>query len=296
MPFGMLESIQAVVIGDNIYVGGGYNNNRRSIGTIVMVYSLNTELWSTLPPYEIEYFGMAAVSNQLVLVGGRKTPASMAVSVLGVWDEQSQTWTHPYPEMLTSRFSHCVASYQNWLTVAGGWDGSNSRLNKVELLDIHSGQWYEGPPLPDAYSGMSSAINGNMWYLSRGYSSKGAPNKHVFSVCLDDLISQAISLSTSESPSTVTPSPWQTLADTPLTNSTVIVFSGALLAVGGWSSSVIHHYQPSSRSWVKVGDLLGRRWDCACTVLPSGEIFVAGGDSRIGMIANRVDIAVHIHT
>ena len=107
------------------------------------------------------------------------------------------------------------------------------------------------------------------------------PNKHVFSVYLDELISQAVSQSAGATlPST--PSPWQTLPDTPLTNSTVLVLNGALLAVGGWRSSAIHLYQPSNSSWVNVGDLPTKQLQCACLVLPSGQIFVAGGHSGTG--------------
>ena len=123
---------------------------------------------------------------------------------------------------------------------------------------------------------MSSAINGNMWYLSGGYSRRA--NKCVFSVCLDELISQAVSKSAGAT-SRSTPSPWQTLPDTPLEYSTVLVLNGALLAVGGWKSSAIHLYQPSNSNWVKVGDLPTERSHCACIVLPSGKIFVAGGQS-----------------
>ena len=92
--------------------------------------------------------------------------------------------------------------------------------------------------------------------LSRGFSSRGQSNKHVFSVCLDKLISQAVSQSVgATSPST--PSPWHTLPDIPLEYSTILVLSGALLAIGGSGSSAIHFYQPSNSSWtwVKVGDL-----------------------------------------
>ena len=121
---------------------------------------------------------------------------------------------------------------------------------------------------------MSSAINGNM-YLSGGFPSQGE-NKHVFSVCLDELISQAVSQSAGAT-SPPTPSQWQTLPETPLTRSTVIIFNGALLAVGARESSAIHLYQPTSKSWDKVGDLPTQRLRCAYTVLPSGEIFVAGG-------------------
>ena len=273
MPFPMSSSIQAVVVGGNVYVGGGFCDKGETFKATVMVHSLHTGSWSTLPPYQMKYFGMAAVNNQLVLVGGRNPSTGIISNVLGVWDEGSQTWTHPFPKMPTSRHSLVITSYRNWLITAGGEDESRCRSETVELLDTLSGQWYKGSPLPNVYSEMSSAINGNMWYLSRGRSSERIPNKHVFSVCLDDLISQAVSQSTSPS----TPLPWQILTDPPLTNSTVLVFNQALLTVGGLESSAIHLYQPSSRSWVKIGDLPTERWNCACTVLPSGGVFVAGG-------------------
>ena len=271
MPHGMSDSIQAIVIGNHVYVGGGYTPSL-DIDCIVMVYSLTSGSWSTLPPHKTQWFGMAAVNNQLALVGGRST------GILAMWDEG--TWIHPFPEMPTPRYSPSIISYQKWLIVAGG-NTSLSYSNKVEILDTLSRQWYEGSPIPIASgcSEMSSAINGNMWYLSRGFSFQG-PNKHVFSVNLDELISQALSQSAGNT-SLPQPSPWQTQTDTPLKHSTVLVLNGALLTVGGYESSAIHHYQPSSRSWVKVGDLPTERWQCACTVLPNGEILVAGGYTKV---------------
>ena len=287
MPFDMTNQVQAVVIGDNVYVGGGVNSMNAST---VMVYGVHIGSWSTLPRYESKWFGMAAVNdyNQLILVGGISTNVftdhEKATSVLGMWDEGSRTWTHPFPIMPTARYLLSVISYQKWLAVAGGKDEKRSQSNKVELLDTLSGQWYEGSPLPSGYSEMSSAINGNMWYLSGGFFLDKS-TKHVLSVCLDELISQAASQSIgATSPSTS--SPWHTLTDTPLTSSTILVLNGALLAVGGHKSSAIHLYQPSSRIWVKVSDLPTKRWQYACTVLPSGEIFVAGG----GHESERVDI------
>ena len=280
MPLHMTDHIQAVVIGGNVYVGGGYASFGR--GNTVMVYSLQTGSWRTLLPYETDDYGMAAVNNQLVLV-------SASHSNVGVWDEGTQTWTHPCLKMPTSRKLTSVISYHKWLIVTGGCY-NNYYSDKVELLDTLSGQWYEGPPLPNRFSEMSSAINGNMWYLSRGFIRVSIPqaNKHVFSVCLDELISQAVSQRAGDATSRSTPSPWQTLTDTPLPHSTVLVVNRALLAVGGSDSSAIHHYQPSSKRWVKVGALPTKRWMCACTVLPSGEIFVAGGGGENDQL--RVDI------
>ena len=287
MPFGMSNSIKAIMIGGNVYVGGGFNDKK---GRTVMVYTLHTGLWGTLPPYESKYFGMAAVNNQLVLVGGEHPLTDKKTNVLGVWNEGSRTWTHPFPVLPTPRHSVSVISYHKWLIVAGS-DVNSSYTTRVEILDTSSRQWYEAAPLPNACGEMSSAINGNMWYLSRGFSSLGA-NKHVFSVCLDELISQAVSQSAGvTSPSL--PSPWQTLPDTPLEDSTVLVLNEALLAVGGQGSSAIHLYRPSNSSWVKVGDLPTERSRYACIVLPSVEILVAGGELH-GSDADRVDVATII--
>ena len=280
MPNIMGNGIQAVVIGSDVYFGGGDGEN---VDT-VMVYSLQTGTWRTLPPYESMYFGMAVVNNQLVLDGGLSTSTGRVTNVLGLWDERSQTWTHPFPVMPTARRSLSVVFYQKWLVTAGGRDRRGLYSNKVELLDTLSGQWYEGSPLPKECSEMSSAISGNMWYLSGGVtytflsntnSTYGA-NIHALCVCLDVLISQAVSQSAGTT-SPPTPSPWQTLPELPVARSTALIIRGSLLAVGGMHSSAIHLYHPSRRSWVKVGDLPTQRWQCACIVLPSGEIFVAGG-------------------
>ena len=218
---------------------------------------------------------MSAVDNKLVLVGGVSTSSGKVTNVLGVWDEQSQTWTHPFPMMPTARSSPSVISYQKWLVVAGGRGETGPYCINVEILDILSGQWYEGSPLPNGYCRMSSTVNGNMWYLLGGLSSQGA-SKQVFSVCLDELVSQAVAHSTSTTSPFTSPL-WQNLPETTLELSTALILNGALFAVGGWRSSDIYLYQPSSRRWVKAGDLPGQRLDCACSVLPSGEIFVAGG-------------------
>ena len=75
--------------------------------------------------------------------------------------------------------------------------------------------------------------------------------------------------------------------------STGLAFNGSLLAVGGGStpSSPIYHYQSSSGRWVEAGEppkgRSGCTCACTCTVLPSGDLFVAAG---IGA-ERRVDIA-----
>jgi N-acetylneuraminic acid mutarotase len=272
---------------EKVYIGGGGASSDRE-RQIVMVYDPKQDSYDTLPPYTYKYFSMAVVNNQLVLVGGKDVQTGMVTNKLSMWNEPSKRWTHPLPPMTTAYHSPSVASHNNrWLVVMGGYDGKTA-LSRVEILDTDSTQWYHAASLPQPLSSALPAIIGNMCYLLGGYTEGGASQK-VFSVCLDDLISRAVS--TASAPPT--PSPWQLLPDTPLHNSIALAFNGALLAIGGGSlymgSTAIYHYQPSSRSWVKAGELPTRRSHCTCTVLPGGDLYVAGGG--IYGTEQRVDIA-----
>ena len=271
LPFEMADHVQAVVIGDCVYVGGGDKCGNTVLSFLVQT---GTCIWRILPPYENKKFAMAAVNDQLVLVGGM---ALEVLSLLGVWDEGSLTWTHPFPKMPTPRHSPSVVSYQKWLVVAGGDNNEGDSCSKVEILNTDSHQWYNGSSLPAGYSEMSSALNGNMWYLSGGFSSDIQPNQHVFSICLDELISQAVSMSEASATIPSLPSLWLILTDTPNIYSTIVILEGGLMAMGGFSTSAIHLYQPNSRNWVKVGDLPTERSRCFCVVLLNGEIIVGGG-------------------
>ena len=276
---------------EKVYIGGGYAFSIRE-GQTVMVYDPKWDSYDTLPPYTCRWFSMAVVNNQLVLVGGIDVQTDKRTNQLGVWNEQSKRWTHPLPPMTTACHSPSVATHNNrWLVVMGGYDGKD-HLSKVEILDTtEPGQWYHAASLPQPRSRALPATIGNMCYLLGGNTQGGSASKKVLSVCLDDLISQAVSQPASAS-TPPTPSLWQSLPDTPLTNSTALAFNGALLTVGGGDfisqSKAIYHYQPSSRSWIQAEELPIGRSRCTCTVLPSGDLYVTGGGYSPG---TRVDIA-----
>ena len=287
LPFGMYGYSNVVVFMEKVYIGGGGASSNRKEQT-VMIYDPKQDSCATLPPYIYKYFSMAVVNNQLVLVGGEDVQTGKMTNKLGVWNEQSKRWTHSLPPMTTACHSPSVVIHNNrWLIVIGGY-GDETMLSRVEILDTTPNQWYQATSLPRPYYTLSLNTIGNMCYLLGGYTYGGIVSKNVFSVCLDDLISQAVSQPASASVPP-TPSPWQSLPDTPLANSTALAFNGALLAVGGGGSTAICHYQPSSRSWIKAGELPTGRSECTCTLLPSGDLYVAGG-SGVGT-NQRVDIA-----
>ena len=286
MPFEMWGYPRVAVFKEKVYIGGGGASSDRERQT-VMVYDPQQDSYDTLPPYTCIHFSMAVVNNQLVLIGGYNVHTDKTTNKLGVWNEQSKQWTHPLPPMTTVRNSPSVDAHNNrWLVVIGG-DGDRGQLSRVEILDTSLRQWYHGAPLPKPCYRVLPATIGNMCYLLGGFT-EGTASKKVFSTCLDALISQAILQPPDSASAPPTPSPWQTLPDTPLIHSTALALNGALLAVGGLASNAIHLYQPSSRSWVKAGELPTVRDVCTCTVLPSGEVFVAGGFGA----KQQVDIAL----
>ena len=294
LPFGMLDYPKVVVFKEKVYIGGGFTKLDREAQTVV-VYDLQRESYDMLPPYPCKWFSMAVVNNQLVLIGGQDTRTGERTNELGIWKEESKRWTHFLPPMIIACNSPSVATYKNrWLVVMGGYDGKN-HLSRVEILETtEPGQWYCSASLPQPCSHVAPAIIDNMCYLLGGYTNQGvAASRRVFCVCLNDLISQQ----TTENDPAI-PSPWQSLPDIPLVRSTALAFNGALLAVGGCREStlsnckVIYYYQPSSRNWIKAGEMPTGRSHCSCTVLPSGDLYVAGGGVLDDNVAQSiVDIA-----
>ncbi len=271
-----------MVFKNKVYIGGGGALSDREERTVI-IYDPKRDSYDTLPPYKFERFSMVVVNNQLVLVGGVDGQTDKVTNKLGVWNEQSKRWTHPLPPMTTACYSPSVyiATHDDrWLVVIGGCD-NNECFSRIEILDtLELRQWYHAASLPQPLSYALPATIGNMCYLLGGYTEGNLPSKKVFSVCLDDLISEAVSKPASAMPNAPpTPSPWQSLPDTPLEQSTGLAFNGGLLAVGGrmMSSSDIYHYRSNSRRWVKAGEVPSGRYGCTCTVLPSGDLFVAGG-------------------
>lgn len=208
-----------------------------------------------------------------------------------IWDEERQGWVYYLPNLPIACDAATAVTYEDkWLVVAGGRTHTYESLSAVNVLDLHTHQWHTGAHLPNTCRKMSAAVIGKTMVLLGG--AVGGPGNRsagvMFSVDLDQLISQAVSYDGNLS---VDESPWQILPNTPTTSSSALAINGALLAVGGsmleendpnstYSSPIyLYKFNPSSNawSWIEAGYLPVRRVRCACTMLPSGEIFIAGG-------------------
>lgn len=286
MPFGT-SSPTLVIIDNDLYVGGGRTVNAKR-EQMIMVYNIHSQQWNELTYYECTSFGMTKLNNQLVVVGGIAASTNERMKVLGLWDKTKELWTHPFPPMSIARYSPSVIARHHMLVVAGGYSLACGHLSSVEILDSCKNQWYTAMSLPFGCSRASSAVIGNMWYLMGGNCNRECAGTEVLGVCLDDIISAAVSKYQFRS------SPWKTLPNTHLVQCSALSMKGALLAIGGRqesqslrSESTIYLFQPSKQQWTLVGNLPIQRSNCRCTVLPSGELLVVGGL----MNAQRLDIA-----
>ena len=265
MPFRM-SCIQSLQVQGTLYVGGGRADDDNEY--IVMTYDTSAGKWAMLPPYSTHFFGMTAIDNNLVLVGGRGYD-NVFSKVLGVWSEDSKKWTHPYPDMTTPRDSCSAVVYKKYLVVAGGRGAGNVELSSVEVMNTDTKQWYPGPPTPIAWSDMKTTIVDDTCYFIHGY---------VYSVSLPALVSQLNSDSSAKDAQT-----WKELPQLPVNSAAPFSISGSLLAVGGYDRnfyqdvSALHLYQPDAGRWVKVADMPTPRESTTCTMISDKELLVAGG-------------------
>ena len=272
MPRAMVDP-QSITVDTVVYIAERYARGD------ILRYDPHTNELTQLPQYQYCGFTLTELTHQLVMVGGYDVSIDKKSKTVQVYDHTQRSWKQPYPPMNTPRYWPAVSTYHQRLVVAGGYDGGN--LATVEILDtsVRHCQWFSAMPLPVSCRRMSAAITHGTLYLLGG-----TLGKQVLSVSLS-------ALTQTDKP----PAQWRTLPDTPLKDSTAITVHGSLLAVGGshggQRSSAIHVYDQEKNAWNKVGDLPTERQDCACCLLPSGEILVAGGDVGNYNWTSRMDAA-----
>ena len=270
MPF-RRKYTHSVQVQGTLFIGGG--TALRDNDYMVMAYDISAGKWATLPPYSTRSFGMTAVDNHLVIVGGEGCDGSLS-KVLGVWSEKSKKWSHPYPDMNTPRFACSSFTYRQWLVVAGGGGAGVRKLSSVEVMNTDTKQWYAGPPTPIAWHSMKTAILDDTCYFMGGYIETLANTDKVYSVSLPALISQLRSAKDTQT--------WKELPQLPVTYASPLTIRGFLLAVGGMDKgrkvvSALHLYQPDAELWVKVADMPTPRHTHTCIMITKNELLVTGG-------------------
>lgn len=264
LPFGVRWA-HAVVLHGHVYIGGGKASDE-SNEYIIIRYDPRSGGCSKLPRNTARYFAMAVVSSRLLLAGG----GDESSSTIQYLDDDCHRWiANRYPRMPTGRSSAAAVGYKKYLIVVGG-----DYTDKIEVLDCSNSQWYRACSLPVGGDYMTAVISSGRICISSCYWSDDQP--HVFSAYLPTLILTA----TTSATTTTAASMWQELPSPPVHGLTLLDLQNHLLLVGGdyeGRRKEFYRYDSEKKSWSVCGHLPIEMWAPTCTILPSGELFVAGG-------------------
>ena len=281
-----MNSAQAVVIGEKVYLGGG-NTENVEYDHQVFQYDPSRDEWNRLPPHKAIFFSIAQFKGSLITVGGVKD--SVITGKVYRFIEESQNWKKVHKPMPTARYWSSVATTQSAIVASGGVTDVRDVTGKdrkpvpcatVEVYSRETSQWHTADPLPVPCLLMTSVTISDTWYQVGGYDADNATPTVLYAP-LTALIQKATSFThQSASPMSV----WKTLPDTPLIFSAAASLSGNLLALGGHSvetpsSPSVHIFLPLTNSWVRVttGDLPEPRHGCTVVQLSSNRVLVVGG-------------------
>ena len=284
MPVKMGATVQSIVFGNTLYVGGGEASNEVDMYT-VMKLDLTNNQWTKLPQYTRKRFALVSFANKLMLVGGTDAKSNTS-GLIAVFS--SNNWEHLYPPMRIARSNTTAVSTDNHIIVVGGRDDQEKRTASVEVLDVNVKKWHTADPLPSPRASIKSTLVGRYLYIMGGWDHTDSASSSVHSIDIDKLVENACM-----SQDTPSSNIWQEIRDAIIKRATPIGVDGYLFAVGGRDdsdkpSSSVYVYKPETKIWEEVGSLPSPRYYCACSALPtSGDIIVAGGQTTSASIISK---------
>ena len=265
--------------GNKVYFN--HNNDHQ-----VFVYDSDGNTWLSLPECPYTDFGLVVINNLVTTVGGdtstsewRCSPTNDLLS-LG----RGQRWQQHFPAMPTKRFEPAVACTSRVLVVAGGkTELGGGRLNKVELMDLTTMQWFKAASLPIPVNGMSMSVAGQWLYMLGGFDERGA-SVAVFRCNVATLQQSCRSNSLRSRLRRSRPTRvWQACENLPVYYATCTMLQNELVAVGGMDSDhqpsdKIHIYSSNTGSWQVIGHMGTARYDCLVASVSQGQrLVVVGG-------------------
>ena len=248
---------------------------------VIQSYNTTSGEWSTLPRCSYAHFSLALVNGLLTTIGGYDVTTTSALFSL-VTTKGNQQWSKVFRSMPTSRCSAAVVCADTSLVVAGGdATGSNDNLDVVEVMNTATQQWSTASKLPYPHRLLSAAVNGDSLYLAGGYAPIGTTATYTCS--LAELLQSPTrggrirALSFNKKPPV-----WNQIRDLPVSVSTLAVFNGQVLAIGGEDSSrkpttAVYKYDDKADLWKVFSHMNSPRNRSLVAVAHEDQLIVIGG-------------------
>ena len=282
-----------------IYVAGG-DSPVEDAKCQVYVYDINADQWGQLPPSG-HYYGIPhIIGGKLVIIGGRLSATKKMTNKVSTFDEDSQTWTSYYPDLLSVRSKPGVASHQEHVIVAGGGRPTSEGDDiPVILDDIEVLNWIENShwrrvfiKLPVPMHNLTSTIC-NDHLLVVGYSTANARYRGSYNILLANITASIDQQCNSDKSMK-----WTKLNATDHDHDhywatpVPMASSSPPVVVGGhdadhMSTADIKMYDSSNKSWKKIGSLSSARSRVIVAAVGDNAIIVIGGYTLKGNTRNK---------
>ena len=266
-----------VTVGDSP-VGDAYHQ--------VFIYDINTDQWGQLPPSG-HYYGIPyIIGGRLAIIGGRLFATKKMTNKVSTFDNNSQTWTSYYPDLLSVRSRPGVVSHLEHVIVAGGGIDDHTDNDDIEVLNwIENSHWRKvSIKLPVPMYGFTPTISDDHLIIV-GYSVPNGRYNGAYKIPVANITSSIDQQHNSD-----TPTKWIKLIEADHFYTPLVLSSSPPVVVGGQYDGMptadIKMYDNSKKSWKKIGSLSSARSDAAVAAVYNNAIVVIGGCTKGGNMAN----------
>ena len=286
-----------------VYVTGGNSPIEDAIHQ-VYVYDINTDQWGQLPPSGHHYGIPHIIGGKLVIIGGRLSATKKRTNKVSTFDEDSQTWTSYYPDLLSVRSRPGVVSHLEYVIVAGGTrpttEDDNTRVvqNDIEVLNwIMNSHWRKVfIKLPVPMYGFIPTISDNH-LLIVGYTGANQTDKDAYKIPVFNITA---SIDQQHMYNNDTSTKWTELTAADHWYTTLVPSSSPPVVVGGTDGTGAHAiadikmYDNSNKSWKKIGSLSSTRSLATVAAVYNNAIIIIGGCTKADTVANRKSSSVTV--
>ena len=267
----------AVLHNEKVYVMAGLAPDN-DIYRYVFTYDVSSNHWDRLPPPGHAFGVLQIINRKLSVIGGADN-ATVTEATNKVSTFINNSWIQHYPHMSQPRFRPGVATYSDYVIVAGGRRDANTYNDDIELLYYkQSPHWIRtNINLPEPMAVISLTISDDLLYIA-GYDTLDVLSNKGYKVAVDKITSSVAQPSTSSQ--TVQ---WTTIPSTRHYHTAIIPNSCPPVIIGGDDGhgvstadvAMLKHAQ----SWSKVASLSSPRLDVAVVPINCESILVIGGST-----------------
>ena len=267
----------------------------------VYVYDINTDQWGQLPPSG-HYYGIPhIIGGKLVIIGGRLSATKKMTNKVSTFDEDNQTWTSYYPDLLSVRSKPGVVSHLEHVIVAGGVrstsedDDTRVVQDDIEVLNwIENSHWRKlSIKLPVPMFAFTPTITSDDHLLIVGHAGAGKRLKNAHKIPITD-----VTASIDQQHNRDIPTKWTELTATDHWFTALVPSSMSLstpMVVGGHDDGTTADIKVyDNKSWKKIGSLSSARSQVAVAAVYNNAIIIIGGYTNGDGIANRDSSSVTV--